>query len=98
MIEVTLPPLRDRRADIPLLVRHWLPSLKRTFGCRIDSVDPSVLRRLMSHSWPGNVRELKNVMEIAFLNAPPDASSALGGTLSYLAPELFDGGDLPPAA
>ena len=75
---LALPPLRDRRADIPLLVRHWLPSLKRTFGCRIDSVDPSVLRRLMSHSWPGNVRELKNVMEIAFLNAPPDAKTIAG--------------------
>jgi DNA-binding NtrC family response regulator len=77
VVRLMLPPLRDRRSDIPLLVRHWLPSLNATFGRHVTAVDGGVLRRLMSHSWPGNVRELKNVLEISFLNLPPDATTIM---------------------
>jgi transcriptional regulator with GAF, ATPase, and Fis domain len=59
-----LPPLRDRRGDLPLLVHHFLRKLGgRTVGSIEDHVDPEVMRRLEAHSWPGNVRELRVVIE-----------------------------------
>jgi transcriptional regulator with PAS, ATPase and Fis domain len=87
VVRLTLPPLRERLSDIPLLVRHWLPALNATFGRRVTAVDVAVIRRLMTWSWPGNVRELKNVLEIGFLHMPPDAT-----TLTSLH-EAFDGLD-----
>ncbi len=57
VVRLTLPPLRERLSDIPLLVRHWLPALNATFGRQVTTVTADVLRSLMAHSWPGNVRE-----------------------------------------
>jgi len=68
---IHLPPLRERIADIPLLVQHFLPQFNRTFGRRIEGIRETALRDLMSYSWPGNVRELRNVMEIMFVHLPP---------------------------
>ena len=65
---VPIPPLRERRNDLPLLISHFL----RAFRLRYrrdhpDSVSTEALRRLKSHSWPGNVRELMFTLERAFL-------------------------------
>jgi two-component system response regulator AtoC len=68
VFSVTLPPLRERDADIALLARHFLEILNREAGTRKD-LAPAVLERLSAHSWPGNVRELKNVVEHAFILA-----------------------------
>ena len=65
---ISLPPLRERRSDIPLLLEHLLPRYNRTFHARVRAFGPAALARLMTHSWPGNVRELKNVLEISFLS------------------------------
>jgi DNA-binding NtrC family response regulator len=62
VIRVTLPPLRERGGDLPLLVDHFLRSLG---GGRALSISPTDLGRLQRHSWPGNVRELRNVIERA---------------------------------
>jgi DNA-binding NtrC family response regulator len=67
VIPVTLPPLRKRREDIPLLVQHFLEKL-RMEGRPIPTVSQDAMRRLMSYPWPGNVRQLENAIErvIAF--------------------------------
>src|SRR5262249_21821002 len=61
VVEVHLPPLRERVADIPELARHFLAKLGRAG----ESIDPRVLRRLVAFGWPGNVRELANELERA---------------------------------
>jgi DNA-binding NtrC family response regulator len=63
VIPISLPPLRDRREDIPLLVEHFLEMLGAEMSKRIDRVSPEAMRLLMAHCWPGNVRELRNVLE-----------------------------------
>jgi len=64
---ITVPPLRDRRSDIPLLVNHFVQRIGRGIGKPIDEVPGSVLRQLTEYDWPGNVRELQNVLERAVI-------------------------------
>ena len=63
VIAITLPPLRDRREDIPLLVQHFLDRLSKELVRRLDGVSPEAMAALVGHAWPGNVRELRNVLE-----------------------------------
>jgi DNA-binding NtrC family response regulator len=66
VIPVKLPPLRDRREDIPLLVQHFLQKLSgEQVPPRTVTMSQEALRRLMTHSWPGNVRQLENIVERA---------------------------------
>ena len=58
-----VPPLRDRSADIPGLVKHFLEVLSQPNGDAAKPPSPQVMRLLIAYSWPGNVRELKNLME-----------------------------------
>ena len=60
---VTLPPLRERRDDIPLLVEHFVEVFARQQGKTIDTIPEEVMMALARHDWPGNVRELQNVIE-----------------------------------
>ena len=62
-----MPPLRDRRDDIPFLVAHFLNRFAEKLACGIREVDPEVTSALYSYSWPGNVRELENVIERALV-------------------------------
>jgi DNA-binding NtrC family response regulator len=62
---VVLPPLRERREDIPLLVRFFLDRIAKEHGCRIEVVPAEAMRRLLAHGWPGNVRELENALRRA---------------------------------
>jgi DNA-binding NtrC family response regulator len=64
---ISLPPLRDRREDIPLLVEHFLDKYARDAGKRITRVDPQAMEALAQHGWPGNVRELENVIHRTLL-------------------------------
>jgi len=64
---IRLPALRERPADIPLLVQHFVAHFARTMNKRIDSVPVEFLQALAAHSWPGNVRELQNVIERAVI-------------------------------
>ena len=65
VIPILLPPLRDRRNDIPLLARHFLRQFASTHGKSVESFSPEAMRALLDHSWPGNVRELENSIEHA---------------------------------
>ncbi len=67
IISLTLPPLRERREDIPLLAQHFLDKYAREFSSRVRELSPEALRLLMTHNWPGNVRELEHVIERAVL-------------------------------
>jgi formate hydrogenlyase transcriptional activator len=69
---IKLPPLRERRDDIPLLTRHFVAQCGRRLGRRIIRVEDRVWDRLESHDWPGNVRELQNVIERAIILARDD--------------------------
>ena len=60
---IHLPPLRERREDLPLLVRHYLRRFSRELGRDVQEVAPEVLERLCDYSWPGNIRELQSVRE-----------------------------------
>jgi DNA-binding NtrC family response regulator len=63
VIPIHLPPLRERREDIPLLVQHFLQHYCSKHGFELKSVSPEVLRELMHYEWPGNVRQLENFVE-----------------------------------
>jgi PAS domain S-box-containing protein len=63
VIPIVVPPLRERKEDIPLLVDHILKSLRRRGLDRVRNVSPEAMRCLMDYRWPGNVRELENVLE-----------------------------------
>src|SRR5215831_16480241 len=68
-VEVHLPPLRERREDIPGLAAHFLQAHARRYRKPVESMDPEALRSLLAHPWPGNVRELDHVIERAILMA-----------------------------
>ena len=67
---ITIPPLRQRVEDIPLLVRHFVSHYARQLRKRIDTVPAEALAALTRYSWPGNVRELQNVIERAVILSP----------------------------
>ncbi|HEX4612458.1 MAG TPA: sigma-54 dependent transcriptional regulator, partial [Urbifossiella sp.] len=69
---IALPPLRDRREDLPLLVEHLLRQAGRRLGKTLRSVAPDAQRVLDQHGWPGNVRELQNVIRFASIKAAGD--------------------------
>ena len=82
VIEVQVPPLRERREDVPLLAAHFLESCAAQSGKPIEGVSPAAMDVLIRYDWPGNVRQLKNAIEraVAYARGP------------FVVP-----GDLPPA-
>ena len=66
---ISIPPLRERAEDIPLLVWRFVGEYAKAFGKRIDSIDDDSMTALQQHSWPGNVRELRNLVERAMVTA-----------------------------
>jgi DNA-binding NtrC family response regulator len=68
-VTVTLPPLRERSTDIPLLANAFLDRFKAKHGREIEGIDPEAYRRLLSYRWPGNVRELEHAIERGVLVA-----------------------------
>ena len=72
VIPVHLPPLRERRGDIPLLVSYFIDKINREMWTRVSGVSPETMKMLEEHSWPGNVRELENTLiRAAVLSAGP---------------------------
>ena len=67
VLELHIPPLRDRREDIPELVGFFICKNNSRMGARISGVTPRALEALMAHNWPGNIRELRNIIERAML-------------------------------
>ncbi len=69
VVPVTIPPLRGRKTDIPILAHHFLQKLKDRTNHQVDELSESAVLRLEEYDWPGNVRELENVMERALVLA-----------------------------
>jgi transcriptional regulator with PAS, ATPase and Fis domain len=65
---IHVPPLRDRREEIPLLVDHFIRELNTTFGAHVEGVTRVFMYDLLAHSWPGNVRELRNTLESCYVS------------------------------
>jgi DNA-binding NtrC family response regulator len=63
VVPLNIPPLRDRKQDIPFLANHFIHKLASDSGSRVERITDAGLERLMSYHWPGNVRELENVIE-----------------------------------
>jgi DNA-binding NtrC family response regulator len=69
VVKLTIPPLRQRKDDIPLLVYHFLSKYSREMGKKVSGVTNGAMRAMLSHHWRGNVRELENVIERAVIFA-----------------------------
>jgi DNA-binding NtrC family response regulator len=67
VVRLTIPPLRERREDIPLLIQHFIERFNALQGRRIQRCSERAMAVLMGHSYPGNVRELENAVEHAFV-------------------------------
>ena len=65
VIQITIPPLRERKEDIPLLMEHFIEKLCQENEKPLCSIDKDALEILLNYRWPGNVRELENVIEPA---------------------------------
>ena len=82
VIHLHVPPLRERREDVPLLLHHFMKSYAERYNVQVPAVDEAVLQRFLEYDWPGNVRELKNVAErltlrwragtVGFADVPPE--------------------------
>ncbi len=75
VIDIELPPLRDRKEDIPLIVRHFISKFNRDLKKNISAISEEALKVLLNYRWPGNVRELENVIERAITLTPGDVIS-----------------------
>jgi DNA-binding NtrC family response regulator len=87
VIPIAIPPLRDRRDDIPVLVEHFVQKHQQRTGKRIERVDDAVVPALQRYEWPGNVRELENTIERAVVLATgpvltPASVSMVGASTS----------------
>ena len=95
VIPIQLPPLRERKEDIPLLAQHFIQRLRHSTGKPIGGLTQTALQQFMDYGWPGNIRELKSALEFAFVVAE-------GGKLDieHLPPQLRGGARScgPPAA
>jgi transcriptional regulator with PAS, ATPase and Fis domain len=63
VVRLQIPPLRERKDDIPLLAEQMLRQLEKETGIPVEGLEPAAREALMAYSWPGNVRELRNVLE-----------------------------------
>jgi PAS domain S-box-containing protein len=87
---ITVPPLRERREDIPLLIQFFVDKSSKKVGRSIHTVTPETIKVLTQYAWPGNVRELENVIERAVI-ASPDNTLRLTGRLEAPVPVPWKG-------
>jgi transcriptional regulator with PAS, ATPase and Fis domain len=86
VVPVDVPPLRERREDIPLLAAHFVPRLSRQFGRHVERISENMMRDLVAYDWPGNIRELENFLARAIVLCPGNTlDMPLGATESSAA-------------
>lgn len=73
---IKLPPLRQRKEDIPLLVASFISYFNRTLNRNIQSISPDAMDRMMQHDWPGNIRELRSAIQFAIVQSSTDVITA----------------------
>jgi DNA-binding NtrC family response regulator len=69
VVPLNIPPLRERKQDIPFLANHFLQKLGPDTGCRVEGITDAAMEKLVAYHWPGNVRELENVIERSLVMA-----------------------------
>jgi DNA-binding NtrC family response regulator len=90
LITIHLPPLRDRRDDLPLLIRHFIRSINAKLNRSIRGVDDQAARKLQEHAWPGNIAELERVLTRAAILAGGDIITA--NDIAFLTDSVFQAG------
>src|SRR5690242_16772153 len=70
VVPLNIPPLRERKQDIPFLANHFVQKLAPDTGCQVESITDAAMEKLMAYHWPGNVRELENVIERSLVMCP----------------------------
>jgi len=93
-----MPPLRQRKEDIPLLVNHFVTKFNLKIGKRIESVSKETLNALQEYHWPGNVRELESVIERAVIISRGTALQVLDRFDTFRKTEEADGQDVKALA
>ena len=99
MINIRIPPLRERREDMPLLAQEFVDRLSHELGREVSGISDEALRLLMDHDWPGNVRELENAIERAIVTCKSGVLTA--DDLAFLRPAAAPAGTAsacPPAS
>ncbi len=91
VVRMDLPPLRDRKEDIPTLVKHFISKLNQLRGKAVTDISHKALALLISHDYPGNIRELENIIEHAFVLCPE------GQIEPDCLPNIFKGAILQPS-
>ena len=76
VIPIIVPPLRERKDDIPSLVEYFLEYFSSEYGQKLKKITPEAIKMLETHDWPGNIRELRNVIERLVIMTPPDTINA----------------------
>ena len=87
VVTIRLPPLRERREDIPVLIDHFVRELASAHGRRVGGITPAARKRLLQYDWPGNVRELRNLIE-SMIVLTKDDTLDVDDIPQYLAPTL----------
>ncbi|HDH53080.1 MAG TPA: sigma-54-dependent Fis family transcriptional regulator, partial [Nitrospirae bacterium] len=72
VVPINLPPLREKKEDIPPLVEYFIKKFSRKMKKKVKGLAPRAMQRLMLHDWPGNVRELENIIEFAMVMTRKD--------------------------
>jgi DNA-binding NtrC family response regulator len=91
VVNLHLPPLRERREDIPLIAAHFIALQNEEFGTRIKGLSPEAARAAAAFAWPGNIRQLKNVIE-ACMTLEGGETIALGTLAQFIEVDGFDTG------
>ena len=107
VIELTLPPLRERRDDIPVLAQYFLKQLRQKLPTSVQSIAPAAMDMLVRYHFPGNIRELRNIIERGLVFArgeamlpehlPPEVAGAVGGAPPDAVGSDRSGSGLAPA-
>jgi len=90
VVQISVPPLRNRREDIPLLIEHFVAMYNERFKRQIDGLNDAANRRMTGYDWPGNIRELQHAVEHAFVLCRDDLID-----VCHLPPELQDASESP---
>jgi two-component system, NtrC family, response regulator AtoC len=100
VVPIHIPPLRERREDIPLLADHFIAKFNERLRKQVTDMAPDAIERLIAHQWPGNIRELENLMErtVLFCEGPQILVSDLPPEISHLAPLPLPVAAVAPAA
>lgn len=73
VVPIEIPPLREKKEDIPILVKHFIDEYSKRYNKQIDGLSEEVIRILVNHSWPGNIREIQNLSEMLVVLAKENA-------------------------